>query len=635
VPLFKTKLAEHRLSVIDIPPAYLHEVLHAGQDNPDNTLPPPSLRLVITGGEALASQTVALWRASPFQGIRLLNAYGPTETTITSTVYDLAVADSAACFALNTPIGRPLPHEQVYILDSVGQPVPIGVIGELHIGGAGVALGYLNRPELTAEKFVDDPFSAKGKLYKTGDLARWLADGTIEFLGRIDHQVKIRGFRIECGEIESVLTAQATVKNAVVLAKTVNGNAQLMAYVVPADSDQPLDIAVLKNTLQACLPAYMIPAAFVVLAELPISPAGKIDRQALLQHVTWPMPDQGYIAPVTETECKLATIWAELLAVDRIGLNADFFKLGGHSLLAVRLLAAIQHRFGKDLPLATLLQHSTLAALAALLVQPDQPNRTPLVSIQTQGDKPPLFCVHGAGGQVLCYRELAQALGGQQPCYGLTACDEANPDTPVSIGTMATCYIRALQSHQAQGPYYFAGWSLGGVIAYEMARQLSASGETVALLALLDSYTPSQAKQLEQAYAIAHRLERDEDVLLAAFAKDLGVSALPPLSGNNLDERLAQLAGQFSGTGMLSVAKIGQLFTRFKASVQAMDRYVPPAYAGPVTLFCTGENGDQQRGWSEVAADIESVHIAGDHYTLLQGENALALAAQLKKYLAT
>ena len=391
------------------------------------------------------------------------------------------------------PIGRPLANRAIYILDQHGNPVPIGVHGHLHIGGVGLARGYLNRPDLTAEKFVPDPFSAEpgARMYKTGDLARYRPDGNIEFLGRADHQVKIRGFRIELGEIEAVLGQHPAVRQAVVLAREdAPGEKRLVAYVV-ADSTTDEQ---LRRFLKDKLPESMVPAVVVLLEALPVTPNGKVDRRAL------PAPDRSrpelekaFVAPRDDLELQLAHIWEEVLGVRPVGARDNFFELGGHSLLAVRLFALIEKRLGKTLPLTTVFQGATVEHLAGILRQQPTPGpQSSLVAIQPGGSKRPLFLVHPAGGHVFPYIHLAQFLGPDQPCYGLQARGvEDGQDPHTRIEDMAAYYIQALQTVQPTGPYLLGGWSMGGVVAFEMAQQLHAQGQRVALLVLLDGRIPT------------------------------------------------------------------------------------------------------------------------------------------------
>ena len=622
---FQQHLFNYQLSIIDIPPAYLHEWLLALTKQTDIAIP-HRLRLIITGGDVLTTHTVELWRNSAMRHIALLNAYGPTETTITSTLLNLATVNTTS---QNISIGRPLPNECVYILDALGQAVPTGVLGELHIGGAGLAVGYLHRLDLTQEKFIASPFDTKSKLYKTGDLARWLADGTIEFLGRVDYQVKVRGFRIECGEIENVLLTDTNVKNALVLAKTEQNNTQLRAYLVP-EHNKDIDLQVLKHTLQQTLPSYMLPSAFVILDKIPLTATGKVDRQFLLNQAVDSVDNAHYVAPMTDTEQQLADIWQQLLNVPRISIFDNFFDLGGHSLLAVRLMAEITHHFHKELALSDLFKNPTIAGLADCLTQ-KQTDDSPLVVLQSQGQKAPLFLIHAATGQVLCYRELVNALGDLQPCYGL----EAKPIQQHHIESIAANYITHIKRVQTSGAYYLAGWSLGGVIAYEMARQLKNAGENVALLALIDSYTPAQLHAIEQ-----DALEQygQDNLLFMQFAQTLGLANNTSNSDFDLQARLTELGQQLGDTSDTTLNKLNHLFTVYKTHNEAMNQYQPQTYTGRVTLFTSHKQFETNHqgidNWSTLSGgNIQIIDITGDHYSLLQNENVQVLATLLKKHL--
>jgi len=417
----------------------------------------------------------------------IINMFGPTETTVWSTTYKLKNARHSI------PIGRPTANTEIYILDKHLQPVPAGVSGELMIGGAGVARGYLNRPELTSERFIVNPFSDNPDklLYRTGDLCRYMPDGNIEFLGRIDHQVKLRGYRIEPGEIEVVLAEHPGVKTTLALVREDQpGDTRLVAYVVPKDG-QALEVGNLRDYLKKKLPEYMVPGAFVMLESLPLTPNKKVDRLSL------PTPDrirsqpkEGYTAPRTPMEKKLAEIWALVLGLDQVGINDNFFDLGGHSLLAVRLFAYIEQTIGRKLPLAILFKASTIEQMARIIR--DNGQQAPwssLVEIQPDGSRQPLFLMHAAGGNVLCYRNLALHLGPDQPVYGLQSrgLDDRQPFHS-RIDEMASYYIEAIKRVQPEGPYLLGGYCLGGSIALEIGHQLRAAGDEIDLLALFETY---------------------------------------------------------------------------------------------------------------------------------------------------
>ena len=375
---FYEKASELRLTAANLPTAYWHQCVQALADAPG--LPAAhDLRLMIVGGEAMSPLSLKLWRQTAMKGVRLLNAYGPTETTITATTFEIQPELSEADLH-SVPIGRPLGNRKTYVLDKHQNPVPIGVAGELHIGGSCLARGYLNRPELTAEKFIPDPFSDQpgARLYKTGDLARYLPDGNIEFLGRLDDQVKIRGYRIEPGEIESVLARHPGVHDAVVLARddtpadilaSLRMEKRLVAYVVPGRELSP-SVGELRSFLKEKLPPHMVPSAFVILDALPLTPNGKLDRRALpAPEQTRPELENSYIAPRTEVENVLAAIWAEVLKLDQVGIHDNFFDLGGHSLLAIQVVSRVRDALQVELPLRSFFETPTVAGLAATIQQ--------------------------------------------------------------------------------------------------------------------------------------------------------------------------------------------------------------------------------------------------------------------------
>ncbi len=446
-----------------------------------------SLRRIVLGGESLPVGMVAELRAR-LPGARLYHEYGPTETTVTATVRTCGAEGEAP----GASIGGPISNTRVYLLDARGEPVPVGVAGELYVAGAGVARGYLGRPALTAERFVPDSFSAEpgARLYRTGDLGRWLADETIEFLGRVDTQVKVRGYRIEPGEIEARLLDCEGVSEAVVVAhEDEAGNRRLVAYVV-GDAEA----GSLGEHLRRKLPEYMVPAAFVVLEALPLAPNGKVDRRAL------PAPEYGVaegalVEPRNYVEVQLIHIWEELLGVRPIGPTQSFFQLGGNSLLALRLLSRVNRRFGCDLPVATLFAGASVRQMAVAILAQDASAPAacaPVVALQPDGSLPPLFCVHAMGREVLCYVSLVRHLGAEQPVYGVRDLGE---DLSRPLTRLAAEHVEEIRSIQPEGPYYLAGWSFGGPVAFEMALQLERQGETVAFLGLIDSVSPILAQR--------------------------------------------------------------------------------------------------------------------------------------------
>ena len=447
------------------------------------------LRQLLAGGDVLSPEHVRKARRA-LPGCRIVNGYGPTENTTFTCCY--TVADEQE-LTPSVPIGRPIANTQVYVLDPFLQPVPVDMAGELYAGGDGLACGYLHRAELTAERFIPDPFSARAgdRLYRTGDCVRWRSDGNLEFLGRLDSQVKIRGFRIELGEIEAVLGAQPEVREATVIVRTdLPGDKRLVAYLVAQNKEQP-DASALRARLAGQLPEYMLPNAFVWLDQLPLTPNGKVNRKALPA----PPTSSGGTAsddsqPATLLELELVRIWQRLFRRQDISRRDNFFALGGHSLLAARLVAEVEKLAGCRLNIATLFQAPTVELLARRLTAEDwAPQWSSLVPLQPLGDKPPIFFVHGLGGHVYGFLGLAQRLAPDQPAYGLQALglnEEALRHSTTE--EMAAHYVREIRSFQPEGPYYLAGYSMGGVFAYEMAQQLHRSGQRVALLGLLDTH---------------------------------------------------------------------------------------------------------------------------------------------------
>ncbi len=454
----------------------------------DSGWSPPSGMKALCGGEALP---VALADSLVKLGLELWNMYGPTETTIWSTCAHVTTEGKTLT------IGRPIANTMLYILDAGMEPVPVGVAGELWIGGDGLARGYRGRDDLTRERFVPDPFARSespagpSRMYRTGDLARYRPDATVEFLGRIDNQVKVRGFRIELGEIETVLANHPAVRSAVVVARGSAGEAELAAYVI--STGVPVAARALRQYLTQSLPAYMVPSTVTALDAFPLTPNGKVDRKALPEPSRERSEDREFVAPRTDMERRLVEIWQRELDIARIGITDDFFDLGVTSIVAATLFAAIEHELGDALPLGAIFRAPTIEELAKLIESAEGSSRwTSLVPIQPEGSKPPIFCVHGGAGTILHLAPLARRLGSDQPFYGLQSRGLYGGATPLrSVEEMAEYYLSEMRQVWPSGPWYLAGYCFGTIVAFELAQRLRAAGEDVRLVAMFNGPSPS------------------------------------------------------------------------------------------------------------------------------------------------
>ena len=580
---FWARCADSALTVVNLPTRFLQQMLIAG------TAPiPTTIRLIVVGGEDLPADIAQTWRSNP-KLPRLLNAYGPTETVITATTHAVG-SDWGPC----SVIGRPIANTRIYILDAHGEPLPVGVPGELYIGGTGVARGYLHRPELTAERFLPNPFSLEpgARMYRTGDLGRWLPDGSIDFLGRNDHQVKIRGFRIELGEIEARLVGPAGipgVREAVVLAREdAPGAKRLVAYltgeVPPAET--------LRAHLGAVLPEYMVPAAYVALDALPLTPNGKLDRRAL------PAPEAGafgtaaFEPPLPGLEQTLAGIWGELLGLPRIGRHDNFFALGGHSLLAIQFVNAAG-RHGIHVAMTALFTHGTIEAMARVLAasRPDEFDRA--IAFRTANDGPRLFILPIGSGDSSYGLALTPYIDRGFSIYGLPGPNWQQ--TPFhTIEGAAARLVRMIRDVQPTGPYQLLGWSLAGNLAYEVAKQLLGLDETVAFLGLVDTFCnlphdgnpPRRSQDLHIKDLVQLFIDDDDKVRRAKAVLD----GLP--NGASLSDQVRALQAEAILTGVDDInSLIGQI-THMKSLFQALEQYRPMPLPTPIHLFTAQDRED-------------------------------------------
>jgi len=612
-----------------------------------------SIKRVICSGEALSVGLKDQFYETVAAGTRacLHNLYGPTEAAIDVTYY--------CCDAKNelqtVPIGRPIANTQIYILNSSMEPVPIGAPGELYIAGVGLARGYLNRDDLTADKFIPNPIAVtpSSRLYKSGDLARYLPDGNIEFLGRIDHQVKIRGFRIELGEVESVLAEHEQIQEAVAIVREDSpGNPRLVVYII-GEEGASLDAQSLRVHVRAKLPEYMVPSAFVFLESLPVNSNGKLDRKALPEPDTSELSGVEYSAPQDSFEERLCSIWAEVLKIDRVGVRDNFFDLGGHSLLAIRLLSLIGAEFGSVLSLAEIFGAPTVSAMAAVMRLRNQGKATwsPLVPLKSEGTRPPLFCAPVYGGSAFYYRTLASYMGDDRPMYALEPIGLNGVDEPhKTIEEMAAYYITYVRSVQPIGPYSFCGLSLGGVIAYEMAQQLTAAGDRVEHLILFDTRSPGFSRvdgdgvsrkihsltervryQVQSPLQGLHALSNPRDRLCYA-------GSLAAKLGSRIANRLRGQPWKPSYVHPNSL-DLPEFYGKvIKAEQHAKESYRPESYGGHVVLLSArvrepGQKADRALGWSRLVSNLEVVESPGNHFTMLEEPCVHVSAKHVRKVL--
>ena len=614
---------------------------------------PPGVTTVNLAGEPLKQDVVdQLYALGTVQ--RVYDLYGPSEDTTYST-WTLRQRGG------RSTIGKPIANTRLYILDAYRNPVPIGVPGEIFISGAGLARGYLHRPELTGEKFVSDigVGQAGERFYRTGDLARFYPDGNIDFMGRMDHQVKVRGFRIELGEIETAILAFGGIRQCVVVVREdVPGDQRLVAYLVP-DHPAWADEGGLRQNLKTRLPEYMIPQHVVILASLPMTSNGKIDRKNL------PAPFQKFKKSVpnysdsTEMEAQLLEIWRKAIGLDYIGLDDNFFEIGGHSILSVRIFSEIYNLTGVNLPLAVMFKSPTVRELARTIEEAGGRVKTirkmgrffdnilyvfsyksektkreewaHLVPIKPKGSRTPLFCMHAVGGNVMNYKPLASRLDREQPVYGLQArgldgLSEPYPD----IRMMAARYIEAMRTLQPKGPYLLAGGSMGGAIALETAIQLKSAGEEIALLAMFDTYSPNYDKKYSnnsKASNLDKFLKRFESLYeskndAASFFKQVG-SIYGSVKGKIRIGWNLSLSKGFQKIHIPIPHKLRYWYVEYR-NWATMLKYMPEIYDGDLTLFSESGTDDRvvldvNKGWNEfITGDITVIEVPAKHSEFME-----------------
>ena len=571
---------------------------------------------ILCGGEALPrsladrllSRCNSLW-----------NMYGPTETTVWSTLHKVDSAEGVI------PIGRPIANTQIYILDASGCPVPIGVQGEIHIGGAGLARGYRNREKATQERFVNLPVAEGIRLYRTGDMARYRADGIIECLGRSDNQVKVRGFRIELEEIEAALEKHPAIAAAAVKPwPDSSGEASLTAYLVPRRGSAP-SMAELRPFLASFMPDYMIPSRSVSVSGLPLTPNRKIDRDALLR------PEQEEASeglsvevtpPVGEIQVKLAAIWKEVLRIPNVGVDQNFFDLGGHSLMVARLIRAVEAEFRHRLFMSSVFQAPTIRGMSALL--DGSAGAIPVartINIQPQGWRPILFwCDAGP-----IFRAAAAAIGLDQPFLGVTL-DPTELEQlaqPARLEDIAACIVRTIRATQANGPYYIGGWCKWGILAYAVARQFIMEEQDVGLLIILEAPNPNHYRKISAIKMELSKLRQHGAEILRRRGRQQAAYALRRSRG-----ALSRYRKWILTSGVSEEPAFDGVLR------DAVQRYDPPSYAGDVALLVPIERPgvvEYKASWSSVVTGrMAEYEVPGDHLTMLQPPHAEALGKQIR-----
>ena len=599
-------LQRHRITLMQATPSRWHLLLDSGWCGQ------AGLRALV-GGESLSSLLAGRLLDC---GLEVWNMYGPTETTVWSTCGRVQATAAAGA----VPLGRPVANTTVQILDAAGQPCPVGVPGEICIGGRGLAVGYLGQPELTARQFIAAPAGslfADQRLYRTGDLGRWSADGQLLHLGRLDDQIKLRGYRIEPGEIEACLLRHAAVSRSVVaLREDVPGDPHLVAWVVPV-GDAP-EVADLRAHLRAWLPEHMLPRHIVVLVQLPTLPNGKINRRALPAPLTDPLPPRCVTPPATGLQRALLEVWQQVLEREDIGIHDNFFDVGGHSIMAVRLMQQVATELGQPCPLALLFHSPTVAELAAALESGAAvADKGVLVELLSGGMFPALFCLSGR----LMYRELAAQMEASMRVYGLVSAAEINllhhGERLPPVTELARLYREGIQRLQPAGPYRLAGFSIGGLIAFEVAQQLRAQGERVELLALIDTAAPG--------FGYRHVL-RWLQRRWAQLRRDGFAAAWRALQGRRKAAR-SGVAGDQSGLS----PHVFPEYARIARAYQAAD--------WPDELLFVQAADDPVRepgyGWKRHAPELRVATVPGGHMDLIRATHVMHTARYLARSLAS
>jgi len=614
---FREAIRRFRVNTVFFGPAIFNLAI---EENPDVL---EGLAYLIQGGEALSPNHIRKC-LELFPHMHLVNGYGPTETTTFATTYK--IPRNLAAGATSVPIGKPIARTQTYIFDESGKLITDDRPGELLIGGSGVALGYLNRPEMTAERFVPDPFSTdpQARLYRTGDLCRWLPDGNLDFINRLDFQVKIRGQRVEPGEIEAAMQQHSAIGQSVVIARGQSADKYLVGFYTLARG-QTCTAAELRQHLQRHLPTYLVPEKLIALETMPATRNGKVDRRALPDDV--PVVQISSRQPTSPLEKDLAELWKRSLGVEQIGLDDCFFELGGSSLGMMRLCTQIQQRTNRFVSVNTFLSATTVGKMADILARPQQSNDSSLIAMLKPGDGEPLFCAPGHGGHPLFFRPLSQRLTWPGPIYGLQFPGLDGTSAPAqSVEEMAARFIAEIRSLAPDQRYHLIGYSFGGLITFEMGRRMRADGDEIGSTILLDAFTSTAGRSRPPIARIAIHVKR----FLRKSARARFQHIKPH---RNADQEIPESAV----TLMPHIEQVNQLNRR------AYDNYRPGPHDGDVTLIQAMERPDwiefcivdPTGGWGDfVKGKLEIKQCPGNHLTMMEEPHLPQLADILNQSLS-
>ena len=655
---------EHKLDVVELVPVALQLLMEYVRQLPEPERALPNLRWMMATGEAVSVELVNAWLAL-YPEVPVVNAYGPTEAA--DDVIQCAIESPLPVGQRSVPIGKPLANLSVLVLDDELRLVPAGVPGEICISGVGVGEGYWNNVEKTNEVFVNNPYSKAdyphhqlskiqgNTIYRTGDLGRWLANGSVEYLDRVDNQVKVRGFRIELGEVEAAVCALPNVREAVVIVRDdMPGGTALAAYVVASVSAEPFDVAAARAILRENLPDYMVPTALMAMDLLPLTPAGKVDRKALPKPESLVLASGEYVAPRTDMESALVEMWEALLPVEQVGVTDNFFDIGGHSLIGVRLMARVSQEFSVSLQIVELLNAPTIEQLCETIKHSGGDTEwTPLVvlrkakesadkertdkeSTDIGGEDTPVFFIHPVGGDVLCYTDIVANLPSNIPVYGLQARGFVKgAEVFTSFEEMVDCYVDAIQQKHTVGAYRIAAQSLGGIIALHVATKLKASGRCVERIMMFDTFTPlamvadqlSNVQVIESAIGqplpknVRHLAESGDEQWLETLYKTAKAARMLP---DDLTLEQIQSIYNVAITNHRLVSQAGLDSDELDDAGLYAD-YCIDHYAASDRV--SGESS--QAGWKAKGYQLNYIDVPGDHESMIRGKHAVSLAKMI------